>query len=111
MDGLYESFSEKVSVESPEAFQSTVLVWFDECCRPQALRDAVRRSAVHVSRRLFSDDAQSRLSFWAQTAFEKTELALQSDLATRIPGARLLGDTFLEAVTYFAPSQRRSRRR
>lgn len=65
VDRLFESFSAAVSLDSPERFQTTVMAWFNEHCRPRVLRDMFLESLCVMKSQLFTESTIQKLRGWA----------------------------------------------
>eukprot|EP00126_Sphaerothecum_destruens_P013160 Sdes_comp22518_c0_seq1m20960 len=65
VDRLFETFNANVSLESPEAFSSTLMNWFDSYCRPEHIRESFLLSLKTVGEKVFNNESAQKLRKWS----------------------------------------------
>eukprot|EP01135_Chromosphaera_perkinsii_P003083 Nk52_evm30s234 gene=Nk52_evmTU30s234 len=65
VDRLFETFNASISLESPEAFSSSLMTWFDAYCRPEHIRESFLLSLRTVGAKVFNNESAQRLRKWS----------------------------------------------
>lgn len=79
VDVVYETFSDNVSFESPELFQSTVQTWFETSCSAEVMKNNLVKALQTLGGKFYTPESFDRLNQWTGALSNYTEV-LQTKL-------------------------------
>eukprot|EP01136_Pigoraptor_vietnamica_P007888 Opistho-1_new@42543 len=101
VDNLFESFNSMVSLDSPEAFSTSLMAWFDQYCRPESLRESFLVALRMLGSRFFTEDSINRVKRWSGGLSACTESLSCKLEYMNVPMVQRIGETITSVVTMF----------
>ncbi|KJE96168.1 max-like protein X [Capsaspora owczarzaki ATCC 30864] len=102
VDLLWESFSAKVSLDSPEEFASSIMAWFDEFARPDSLRESFLSSLRNMGTRFLTEESMQKVRRWSGGLSACTERITCGLEHSNLPMAQKLGETISGIASLFS---------